>query len=170
MHWKSVNLKKKSRVFDCSNTFFVKEHVLKLQYFRGANKKVQGFKVTFFVEIKPRARNLWLLFSLFLLLSIRQIFKWKHHYLSRNITIFYSNDDLFTQLFLMTFHDNWKAKEWEREEKVTKNSTPRGQKKSKSRLASRRFSRNTKGRIWFACREEYRSKLNKFVHLFFGRS
>ena len=33
-------------------------------------------------------------------------------------------------------------------------ATTKGQKKSKSRLASRRFSQKTNGRIWFVCREE----------------
>ena len=31
---------------------------------------------------------------------------------------------------------------------------PKGKKKSKSRLASRRFSQKTNGQIWFVCREE----------------
>ena len=44
--------------------------------------------------------------SFFLLLSFSRsqvinFWKWKHHYLSKNITIFHSNDDFFTQyLFL----------------------------------------------------------------------
>ena len=43
----------------------------------------------------------WISGSFFLALS-RQFFKWKHHYLSKNFAMFYSNDDVFNQynLFL----------------------------------------------------------------------
>ena len=57
--------------------------------------------------------------------------KWKHHYLSENIAIFHSNDDLFTQYLFLNkkkgviwwlFHDDLRAREQEREEKETTNS------------------------------------------------
>ena len=46
----------------------------------------------------------------------------------------------------------------------------KGQIRSKGRLASRRFSQKTNGRIWFVCREDKKSKENKFVRLVFGRN
>ena len=46
-----------------------------------------------------RARNFWFLFSF--RSQVVNFLKWKHHYLSENIAIFHSNDDLFPQyLFL----------------------------------------------------------------------
>ena len=73
-------------------------------------------------------------FFLSLLFSRSQVvnfFKWKHHFLNENITIFHSNGDFFTQyLFLnkkrchLMAYDNLRARKQEREEKVTTNFSP----------------------------------------------
>ena len=50
-----------------------------------------------------------------------------------------------------------------------KMQTYKGQIKSKSRLASRKFSQKMNRQIWFVCRKEEKSKQNKFVRSFFGK-
>ena len=68
-------------------------------------------------------RNLWFLFplALFSCSQVVNFLKWKHHYLSENIAIFHSNDDLFTKyLFLNEKRCHLMTFSWRLESKRTR--------------------------------------------------
>ena len=52
----------------------------------------------------------------------------------------------------------------------TRVGIPKGQIKPKGVWARRRFSQKTKERICFVCREKQKSKQNKFIRSFLGKS
>ena len=64
---------------------------------------------------------------------------------------------------------SWRFGHLKNKSNSLKNATFKGEIKPISKLASRRFSKKMSGRIWFVCREEQKSRQNKFVCLFFGR-